>query len=464
MIQLIFEGPTTADALNQEPVEAGYSQHASGERADWDDGKLSKEGTHPITYAVVGANSNQYEANITLGHGEDGTGFGCDNASPPNRRVPVEPRLIEEPADATSPYAWLAYEGHWGERRQWQFDGPTGPNQKRAWDEPFGWQEDLRPGSIAVPTGSTIGPNAVEFFCDSVWLVSTPVFIVTRLPAMLLVMGVAVGISTGAYLTTRTRYRPAVEEPLRQRRRFGQILRTAARLYRHHFPLFAGISILFVPAGIVVSWVQWLLFLAPHEDIVSHFFSADVAVEAIIALSIGNAAHSVVYWIVLAACTAAVAAIDEGRQHSPLAHYRHILRRFPALIVPRLTAYLIVFGLALTIVGLPWAIRNGIRWTFIEETILLDSTPSREARAASARAVDGHWWHTFACLVALWLFAYLLGPVVGFSLLMWSDASVSFINLASSVVFAGCAPFVAIAQSLLYFDLTSDARTSPVRR
>jgi hypothetical protein len=48
MIQLLFDAPDAAVALERKPVEVGYSSHEGAERADWGDGKLEVVGrTHP---------------------------------------------------------------------------------------------------------------------------------------------------------------------------------------------------------------------------------------------------------------------------------------------------------------------------------------------------------------------------------------------------------------------------------
>jgi hypothetical protein len=455
MLQLTFAGPTAQDALEQEPTGVGFSQHGGGERAEWDDDKLSKDGNHVIAHAAAGANANLYEASIILGRGENGMGFGCDDASRPSRPVELEARLVEEPAGPTSEFAWLAYDGRWGERAPWEFNGPTGPNDKRAWREPFSWQEDLRPSSIRVPTRSTVGPNAVNFFCDAIWVLSTPLFLVYRIPPALLVSGLVVGLAGVLFTTTRTAYRPVVVPPLRRRRRFGQILTAAARLYRRNVWLFVGIGLLFIPAGIIETAMQWLLFLPPFADTIAGFFSSSLAAKAVIALTVGNLASSIVYWFVGVASTAAVARIDAGRQDPLADNARDLVRRLPGLLVARLKALAIVVLLAITVVGLPWAIRQAIRWAFIEESMLLDGAPSRDALATSARAVDSHWWHAFRCLLVLGLLGYLVGPAIAMALLLASSASVSAINLVSSLVFAAVAPFVAVCQALLYFHLTA---------
>ena len=133
MVQLTFDGPTPADALSQEPTGVGYSQHAGGERSEWDDAKLTKEDDRPVVFAAAGANANQFEPNIILGRGDNGTGFGCDDARSPSRRVEPQVVLMQEPSSASDEFAWLAFDGRWGERAPWEFNGPTGPNDKRAW-------------------------------------------------------------------------------------------------------------------------------------------------------------------------------------------------------------------------------------------------------------------------------------------------------------------------------------------
>jgi hypothetical protein len=456
MVQLTFDGPTAVDALTQEPAGAGYSQHGGGEQSDWDDPKLSKDGDHPIAHVAAGANANLFEPDIIVGRGENGTGFGCDDASRPSRRVTLEARLMDEPTDASSEYAWLTYDGRWGERAPWEFNGPTGPNDKRAWREPFSWQEDLRPSSITVPE-SRIGPNAVNFFCDVVWYLSSPVVWLFRIPTAGLVAGAVVAGSGLVYLATRTQYRPALLSPLRRRRRFGQLLRSAARLYQRNVALFLGIGLVVIPVGFLEAAAQWALFTPPYVDTVSRFFADRLAVKAAIALAVGNVASSLVYWFVGCLTTGAVSRLEDGLSSSRLADYRAILGRVPQLIIPRLKALAIIVLLALSVVGIPWAIRNGVRWTFIEETILLDGAPPQQARNVSARAVDGRWWHTFFCLAALGLLGYGLGPALGFALLLATPFSVAWINVVSALVFTLVGPFVFICQALIYFDLTTPA-------
>ncbi len=459
MIQLTFAGPTVGDALSQEPLGAGYSQHAGGERSTWDDSKLHREGSRPITYAAAGANANQFEPNIILGRGDNGTGFGCDDASKPSRRVSLEAILVEEPTSAESEFAWLAFDGRWGERAPWEFNGPTGPNDKLAWTQPFTWQERLRPSSIIVPSRATLGPNAVNFFCDAVWYLSAPFSVLVRLPPVVFLGGFLAMLGGVGFTLSRTRYRPIVDTPLRRQRRLGQMLSASVRLYRKNLFLFLGTGIIYLPMALIAMGVQRLLSKPPFLDTIAHFFSESRGVEAVIALTIGNVTSSLVYWFVLAAATAAVGRIERGQRGDAIASDREVIRLLPALAIPRLKSLAIVIALAISVVGIPWAFRFSVRWAFIEEAILLDGTASKSAMAASQRAVDGRWWYTAACLLALSAIGFLLGPAIAFLMLFLTSTSVYVVNVVSSLVFVAVVPFVAVAQALLYFDLTGGRRS-----
>ena len=53
--------PPPGRRSRQEPDEMILFQHAGGERADWDDTKVQKEGTHPVVYPAAGSHATFYE-------------------------------------------------------------------------------------------------------------------------------------------------------------------------------------------------------------------------------------------------------------------------------------------------------------------------------------------------------------------------------------------------------------------
>jgi hypothetical protein len=207
----------------------------------------------------------------------------------------------------------------------------------------------------------------------------------------------------------------------------------------------------FIPAGLVMTAVQWLLFGFAVEDTVAHFFQESLLVTALLALTIGNVATSIVYWFVTVCALTAVARVEKGEHVRAVTAIRDVWRSLWQIAGPRLGAIGITLLLTVSVLGIPVAIWLAVRWAFIEEAVLFDGARGGEARSTSAQAVDGRWLLSFWRLGLLLVVGYLTGPLVAFVLLFWSDFGVSVINLVSSVIFAGVTPFVAIAQALVYF-------------
>ena len=68
MIQLNFDAASAAQALDETPVEVGYSQHTGGERAGWGDDKLEiVGGSHPVVYPASGSHAGFFDQALYLG-------------------------------------------------------------------------------------------------------------------------------------------------------------------------------------------------------------------------------------------------------------------------------------------------------------------------------------------------------------------------------------------------------------
>ncbi len=143
-IALKFEASSVEQALASEPVAVGYSQHEGGERADWDSGKLNRDGDRPIVYSSAGSHASYFGSAVYLGR-SGSEGFGCDTTTGPSIRLDPEVVVLpDEVGDPDDPLAWLAYGGRWGERQSGAFNGPTGPTAKDRWLDPAPWFDELR--------------------------------------------------------------------------------------------------------------------------------------------------------------------------------------------------------------------------------------------------------------------------------------------------------------------------------
>jgi hypothetical protein len=82
-MQVVFESSDPRRALEEGPSEIGLFQHSGGEKAKWSDGKVEKDGTHPVVYPAAGSHATFYEAAVYVENGRKGSASG---ATTPGRR------------------------------------------------------------------------------------------------------------------------------------------------------------------------------------------------------------------------------------------------------------------------------------------------------------------------------------------------------------------------------------------
>ena len=155
MLQIMFDAPTAAAALQATPTEVGFSQHTGGERSDWTGGSLLREGDRPVVFPAAGSHAQFFSQRLWLGFSAE-TGIGCDDTRVPSTRFEPDVVLLPPTAPTTGKFAWLSFAGLWGERVRGPYSGPTGPVEKRQWDEPVGWTDGWRSGSLAVPESALV--------------------------------------------------------------------------------------------------------------------------------------------------------------------------------------------------------------------------------------------------------------------------------------------------------------------
>ncbi len=197
MIQLVFDAADAAEALEEEPVEVGYSSHEGAERAAWDDEEKLEivDRTHPVVYPAAGSHANKFTEALYLGSSAE-AGVGCDDTRGPHREVrPAVLTIPSDPDGSRDAFPWITFEGRWGELQKAFFNGPTGPNMKTQWTTPIEWSEDWRDRSYAVPTGGVLGTSATDFFCAGVEKGSKALSALLRSPtAAFLVIAAILGL------------------------------------------------------------------------------------------------------------------------------------------------------------------------------------------------------------------------------------------------------------------------------
>lgn len=438
MIQLMWDTVgTVEEALAQHPDRIGYSQHGNGELGDWGDDKIQLEDeTHPLVFPAAGSHATFFSNDTFLAWGERNSGFGCDVSSGPSVRTPLTSVLVPEEIDPQGEFAWLLYEGRWGERQPSAFNGPLGANLNSRWLDPWEASDNWRPFSIVVPGSRSLGPTMTEAFCSATesgsrLLIYAMVYPWATIPAV----GIVVA-ALGYFL-----------------RRSFPIFRRAIRLYRHNWKLFLGIGLVALPIGIIFNGLlafmidrQPLLFLVRWLD-----NTAGARLTAVTAL--GGFQQLAMLLFIAPAVIQAVADLHRGERADILRSYRLASTRTP-LIAVTFAILLVLAGLPLVLViGIPIAIWLVVRWHFfVQELVFNHEATSTGSLRASARLVKGRWWKTFFAVVLFDLLATLPGIIVGFGLLTLGRTAVGFANSVSSVLYAITIPLSVIAVTILYLD------------
>lgn len=461
-VQILFEADSVEEALSVDPISVGYAQHEGGERADWDDDKLERDGTHPVVYSSQRSHASYFTPAIFIGRSAS-EGFGCDNTDAPSTRLEPEvvmlPDRVDDPAD---PQAWINFEGRWGERHGGPNNGPTGPNTKPQWTAPMTWQDGLRDSSYVVPGDDSGAAQVIDAFCAIVGWGSVQYINFVASPVRVLIT-IAVLAGIAGFLIRRTSWGLGDPTPLRRRRRAGEIARLAATGYRRHPGVFAAAAAVAVPIGAAAAFVGVVLSrIPPFGPFLGEADTADSGFRLVWSLIVGGVVMALPF-VVVAALVAGIVD-DEIQPRLSLGPSWDAMRRRAGVLVGALVIAVVVIVLAsLTVVGAPLAAWLFVRWVFLPQAVVLEGCGARHALGRSGELVRGRWFHT--ALVTLTTLAVMsgLGIAVGLVLLVLFTGMPLW---ALSAIVAACGmlmlPFAALVMTYLYGDAISERDQSVV--
>jgi hypothetical protein len=452
MIQIVFDATDARSALAMEPDTVGYSSHEGAESADWgEDDKLElADDTHPIVYPANGSHANKYTAALYLGSSAD-AGVGCDDTRGPHTELrPTVKTIPSAPAANREAFPWIAYEGRWGELQRAFFNGPTGPNLKRQWDDPIAWSDGWRTRSYAVPTGGVFGTGATDFFCGAVETGSKALVSLLRDPqATLLVLGALLGLLL--YGITRTTWAPAAALRLARRRSWGQVLRAAGRMYRKHAGLFLGIGVILIPLGVFISLIQALV-LGGLGLVGIDTTGESAGALVLLVVMVGTTFTLLAFALVQAATTCALVEIDGGRRVGPVEAYGIALRRIRPLVGGLAITVAVGVALAATAVLVPVAIWLAVRWILLAQVVEVEARSAVGGLRRSAALVRGRWLRVASLVGVGAALALAAGPLLGALLIVFTNVPFALLNVVAGVVYALAMPFVALTTAYVYFD------------
>jgi len=452
-MQITFEAETPAAALHEEPSEIILFQHAGGERADWEDGKVQKEGTHPIVYPAAGSHATFYDSAVYVENGQHGSGLGCDNTTGPLRELRLRPILMPDRVVSKGPFAWTDYYGRWGEKEKGFNNGPTGPQTKTQWREPFAWMAAQRTTSPRLPGGTIAGPQVTKAFCGAVAAASelinldatSPPAAAATVIVILVLLILFVGVTT---------WRPVDIDTLRRRRALGQILRAARQFYGRHWRVLLPVAL---AALVLIGATNFLAGLI-SESTQRGSSGIHLAWADMLEQLVRPVAQALVAAVVIVVAREAL----RSREVGFLQALRGVRERFWRVVGAQLLATLGVLALALTVIGIPFAIWKLVGWSFVQQEVLFTDKGFRQSFRASSELVRGRWFRTARVVLIFYVIGIAAGPILTFALI-FTALPLVWINLIGSLVFALLIPFVAMGETFLYFDLSVREETEPAR-
>ena len=455
-ITLRFDAGTIEEALAEGPTEVGYSQHEGGERAEWDDDKLERDGNHPVVYSSAGSHASYFNSAVYLGRGAS-EGFGCDDTTGPSERLDVDvvvlPDAVDEPSDEL---AWLSYEGRWGERQRGSFNGPTGPSVKDRWLEPAPWFEDLRSSSVVIPAGDSAADEVIDVFCGLVERGSRVLIEWTLSPFRLIVVA-TVFVLLARFLIRRTEWSHVPIEPIVRRRRAGQLIRASFRTYRSEPAVYVMFGLVYLPAAFITGMLMGLVQFIPFVSSILSLATGATGTSLVLAALAGSIAN-VAAFVAVSAVIAEYLARSEPGLDGAVRAIRTTWDRRRELLSGFIRAFAIVFALFATLVGAPWGVRQLVRYQFVAQTIMFEDCDGRGSLRRSTELVRGRWWHTALVTAVINVSTTATALFVGLLLLLVASGIPLWIFSALvSLVYVLVAPLAAISITLLYGDARAEA-------
>ena len=188
----------------------------------------------------------------------------------------------------------------------------------------------------------------------------------------------------------------------------GDLLDEVIRLYRNHFLLLAGISAVVVAPLALLEYL-WRTFLVHPETLAHPGQLPSIWAE--------SGVWSVLSWLanvaVNLAITYAVSEIYLGRKPTVGSAFAGGLGRFGSAAGLAILLGLAAGLMAVTIVGIPFAIYFGVCWILSFQAFVLEGLGIRVAMSRSRALVRGNWWRVLGIAVLIGIIGIILALVIG---------------------------------------------------
>ena len=190
---------------------------------------------------------------------------------------------------------------------------------------------------------------------------------------------------------------------------FMDILDTLFGIYRNHFRLILGICTVYfiLRLGVDLS-----------TGISIFFFESSGLRGLVIAIKpVATWVTTLISLFVLGALLFTGAQIYLGKDITAGAAFSQVTRRFWSYLGSSVLLMITIAVLAITIIGIPFAIYFGIRWGFYAQAVLIEETSATNALKRSRELVRGSWWYVLGVMLAIFLLSFMIETVLQFFLL-----------------------------------------------
>jgi len=248
--------------------------------------------------------------------------------------------------------------------------------------------------------------------------------------------------------------------PLRLRPlEIGDILDETFRIYRRHFWLFAGISVIMaIPTAALTGYSFFTVFSSFLQTINSINPDLNALLPSLVWLAAGYLLSFLLSPFTVAAVIYAACESALGRPVTIWGAVRGVLRRYFAIL-----GYVFILDMMGVLFCLfPLWIWIAVGWVAVLPVMFVENGRLIAAMGRSWRLVEGRWWRTFLILLLVFLLWWLVGRALeGFLFfatqiigIVASNFLVVAIAQAIAVLVAALVnPVAQIAIVLVYFDL-----------
>lgn len=225
----------------------------------------------------------------------------------------------------------------------------------------------------------------------------------------------------------------------------GGIIGDAFRIYGSNFlRLLAIVAIVEVPLGIVGIVFGLLGFLgAGGLGMVVDPWALGEFIGAMVIFIVVFAIVSIVAGVLMTGAVIHAVSEQYVRQRISIGEaYRFALGRLGPMLGAAVLAGLAVFGMAITVIGIPAAVYFGVRWLFVYQAALLEGTGARAALSRSSALVKGTWWRVFGIILVIGIIVFAASAILGLIPVVGSVIGTILVT-----------PFGVAGGTLLYYDL-----------